>query len=127
MCAKTSAPTWGIREVTYLNMMVNKDDLEDLYQCTVKHTSLISTVVCQNIRNDELVGFIEGKLNDILYLLNKVYNPDLLNLKQQARLYYQKWLALKDKEPKTANAVYMEYLQMKAQINTIEFPVECPF
>ena len=127
MCVKILALIWEIREVLHLNMMVNKEDLEDLYQCTVKHTSLISSVVCQNIRNDELVGFIESKLNDILYLLNKVYNPELLNLKQQARLYYQKWLALKDKEPKTANAVYMEYLQMKAQINTIEFPVECPF
>ena len=106
-----------------LNLMVNKDDMEDLYRCTVKHTSLISTVVCQHLRNDELVGFIEGKLNDILYLLNRVYNPELLNLKQQARLYYQKWLALKDKEPQTAHAVYVEYLQVKAQINTIE----CPF
>jgi hypothetical protein len=70
-----------------------------------------------------LIGFIEGKLNDILYLLNRVYDPELLNLKRQARLYYQKWLALKDKEPQTAHAVYVEYLQMKAQINTIE----CPF
>lgn len=106
----------------HLNMMVKKEDMEDLYQCTVKHTSLISTVVCQNIRNDELVGFIEGKLDDILYLLNRVYNPELLNLKQQARLHYQKWLVLKDKEPHTASVVYLEYLQIKAKINTIEFP-----
>lgn len=105
-----------------MNMMVDKDALEDLYRCTVKHTSLISTVVCQHIQNDELVGFIEGKLNDIVYLLNRVYNPELLNLKQRARLHYQKWLALKDKEPHTANAVYLEYLMIKTQINTIEFP-----
>ena len=105
-----------------MKMMVNKDDMEELYRCTVEHTSMISTLVCQNIRNDELVGFIEGKLNDILYMLNRVYNPELLNLKQQARLHYQKWLALKDKEPYTANAVYIEYLQVKAQIDRIEFP-----
>lgn len=122
MCAKILALIWEIREVMHLNMMVKKEDLEDLYQCTVKHTSLISSVVCQNIRNDELVGFIESKLNDILYLLNRVYNPELLNLKQQARLRYSKWLALKDKEPHTANVVYLDYLQIKAQINTIEFP-----
>ena len=105
-----------------MNMMVNKDDMEELYRCTGEHVSIISTVICQHIRNDELIGFIDGKLNDILFLLNRVYNPELLNLKQQARLYYQKWLALKDKEPQTANSVYIEYLQMKAQINTIEFP-----
>jgi hypothetical protein len=60
-------------------MMVNKEDMEDLYQCTVKHVSLISTVLCQNIRDDELIGYAEGKLNDILFLLNRVYNPELLN------------------------------------------------
>ncbi len=107
-----------------MNMMVDKNALEDLYQCPVKHTSLISTIVCQHIQTDELVGFIEGKLNDILYLLNRVYNPELLNLKQLARLHYQKWLALKDKEPHTANTVYLEYLSIRAQINMIECPYQ---
>ena len=35
---------------------------------------------------------------------------------------YQKWLSLKDTDKSTANAVYIEYLELKCKIDDIEIP-----
>ena len=81
-----------------------------------------STAINMHVHNDELATVLEEKFREIQYYLNRAYNPELVELKQQARVYYQKWLRLKGREPETAKAVYIEYLKLKCRIDAIEIP-----
>ncbi len=105
-----------------MNIMLNKEYLDDLHKCVEENISFISTAINVYLHEDELIGCLEGKLNEITFLINRAYNPELIELKQRSRLYYQKWLKLKDTDKTTANAVYLEYLDLKFKIETIEIP-----
>lgn len=108
-----------------MNIMVNKEYLDDLHQCISDNMDFLSTAVNMYIQESELPGLKEvlsSKLSDITYYLNKVYNPELVELKQQARIYYQTWLNLKDIDKSTAQSAYFEYLDIKIKITQIENP-----
>lgn len=105
-----------------MNILLKKESMDALHKCTTENISLISTAIHMHIHNDELIRFFQEKLDPILFYLEMAYNPELIELKRQARLYYQKWFSLKDSEPRTASMVYIEYLQLKCKINAIEIP-----
>lgn len=105
-----------------MNIMVNKEYLDDLVTNIKENTDFISTAVNYFIHENELVVIIVGKLNEILYYINRVYNPELVELKRQSRIYYQKWLGLKDTDKNTAEVVYLEYMKLKCKIEAMETP-----
>lgn len=105
-----------------MNIMVNKEYLDDLTRYAQENVNFISTAITMHISNDELAGVIEGKLQEILYFINRTYNQELVELKQQSRIYYQKWLSLKGTDKKTAEAVYLEYMKLKCRIELMEIP-----
>jgi hypothetical protein len=102
--------------------LVNKEHLDNLHECIEKNIDFASTAISMRLHNDKVAAVLEEKFREILYYLNQAYNPELLELKRQARLYYQKWLSLKDTNACTANAVYIEYLLLKHKIDEIEMP-----
>lgn len=104
------------------NIVVSKESMDELADCIDKNTDFISTAITMHFHNDEYGAFIEGKLSEIQYYLNKTYNREMLELKRQAKIYYQKWLSLKDFDKNTANAVYIEYMQLKCKIDLMEIP-----
>jgi hypothetical protein len=105
-----------------MNILVCKEAMDDLEQCVERNIDFLSTVVTFHVSNDELSAKMDEKLQEILYYFRKAYNPRLIELKKQARTYYQKWLTLKKTDASTANAVYLEYLQLKCKITQMEIP-----
>lgn len=105
-----------------MNIMINKEHLDNLHECIEKNIDFASTAITMHLRNAKVAAVLEEKFREILYYLNQAYNPELVALKRQARLYYQKWLSLKDSDKSTANAVYIEYLALKCKIDEIEIP-----
>lgn len=105
-----------------MKIQIEKERMENLYNCLEKNIGFISTAVkyCTNDKN--IIDSFEKRLSEIQYYLNQAYNPELLKLKQQAKLFYQKWLSLKKTDPVTAAAVYLEYLDTKHKIEDIEDP-----
>jgi len=108
--------------VEALNIIVNKEYLDDLVSNAHENISFISTAITMYIHEDELAGVLEEKLKEIMYYINRAYNPELVELKRQARMYYQKWLHLKDTDKNTAEAVYLEYMKLKCKIELMEIP-----
>lgn len=105
-----------------MNILVNKEYLDDLHSCIERNIDFTSTAISMYVHNGELAGVLEEKFREIQYYLNRAYNPELVELKRQCRIYYQKWLSLKDRDSKTANAVYLEYMAMKCRIDAMEIP-----
>jgi len=102
--------------------MINKEYMDDLHRYAGENIEFISTAITMYISIDELAAVLEDKLSEIMYYINKVYNPELMELKKLSRFYYQKWLSLKDTNKDTAQAVYLEYLKLKNQIKQTEIP-----
>ena len=96
--------------------------MDELAHCIDKNISLISTAITMYFPNEKHGAIIEEKLSEIQYYLNKAYNGELLELKRQVKIHYQKWLSLKDSDKNTANAVYLEYMQLKCKIDLIKIP-----
>jgi len=48
--------------------------------------------------------------------MDRVYSPELRELKDRARTLYQKYLRLKDIDLTTARAAYREYRQLKSKM-----------
>jgi hypothetical protein len=105
-----------------MDIMVNKEALDDLLKCAKENIDFISTVIARYISYDELVGAIEGKLDEIMYAINRAYNPELVDLKRQSYMYYQKWLVLKDIDQNAAEVTYLEYFKFKRKIESLEIP-----
>ena len=105
-----------------MNILVNKEHLDNLHECIEKNIDFASTAINMRLHNDKVAAVLEEKFREILYYLNQAYNPELIELKRQSRIYYQKWLSLKDTNAGTANAVYIEYLLLKHKIDEIEMP-----
>lgn len=115
-------PPGKLRGVNCLNILVNKEYLDELVINAQENISFISAAVNLLVPGDELAGLINQKLNEILYYIKRAYNPELVELKRQARAYYQKWLCLKDTDKNTAEAVYLEYMKLKCKIKLEEIP-----
>lgn len=105
-----------------MNILVNKEHLDNLHECIEKNIDFASTAINMHMYNNKVTAVLEEKFREILYYLNQAYNPELLELKRQAKIYYQKWLSLKDTDKNTANAVYLEYMVLKCKIDDIEIP-----
>jgi len=65
---------------------------------------------------------VEKSFQDILCYFNRAYNPELVELKRRTRLYYKKWLSLKDTDKERSNAVYLKYLKLKREVDVMEIP-----
>jgi hypothetical protein len=102
--------------------MVNKEYLEDLYQCIEQTVGFLSSVIELYIENSDIKEVIKEKLNGISFYIKRVYDLELIELKQKARMHYQTWLHLKDIDSKTAQFSYFEYLDTKRKIELIETP-----
>lgn len=105
-----------------MNVMVNKEYIEDLHRCIEKNIDFSTNVINNYVHNDELAAVLEEKFREILYYLDRAYNPELVELKRQSRMYYQKWLGLKDKDKNTANVVFLEYMKLRYKILEMEIP-----
>lgn len=105
-----------------MNILVNKEHLDNLHECIQRNIDFASTAVNMHMHDSKAAAVLEEKFREIHYYLNQAYNPELLELKRQARIYYQKWLSLKDTDKNTANAVYLGYLTLKCKIDAIEIP-----
>jgi hypothetical protein len=105
-----------------MKILLNKEDIDELHDCIEKNIDLTMIIINNHVHNDELISVLEEKFREILYYLDKAYNPELVELKRQSRLYYQKWLGLKDKDKSTANVVYLEYMKLKFKILEMEIP-----
>ncbi len=102
--------------------MVNKENMDDLVMNVQKNVSFIATAITMYLHEDELVNVIDEKLNEIMFFINRAYNPELVELKRQSRIYYQKWLLIKTVDPNTAKSVYLEYMKLKCRIDLMEIP-----
>lgn len=105
-----------------MNIMINKEYIEDLYQCLERNIGYISSGIEFYSTNAEIKSLLKDKLDEIIYYFKRVYDPELAELKNQARIYYQTWLVLKDTDNKTAQAAYFEYLEIKRKIKNIQIP-----
>ena len=105
-----------------MNIMINKEYLDDLTKYARENINFISTAIAMHIFNDELESVIDEKLQEILYFINRAYDSELVELERQFRVYYQKWLSLKDADEKTANEIYLEYMALKFKIDAMVIP-----
>jgi len=105
-----------------LNVMLNKEYVEDLCLCIEINIDLTSSLINTYVHDDELAAELEEKFREILYYFNRAYNPELVELKRQTRIYYKKWLRLKDTDQKKATAVYLKYLKLKRKVTVMEIP-----
>lgn len=104
-----------------MNILVNKEHLDNLHEIIQRNIDFASTAINMYVHTEEIAAVLEEKFREILYYLNQTYNPELVELKRQSRIYYQKWLSLKDTDKSTANAVYLQYMLLKCKIEDIEF------
>jgi len=103
-----------------LKIMVDKEALEALYERTEANLDYALSALNFCVLDDSIKTKLDAKFHEILYYLGQVYNPELAELKRQARTYYQKWLNLKDKDKSTAAAVYLEYVTLKCKIDSFD-------
>lgn len=103
-------------------IVLNKKHMDRLYKLSIENIDFTVSHIRSNIRNKELANVITQKLNWIIIYLNDVYNPELIELKHHADLYYQKWLILKNADSNEAHTVFIEYLKLQDQIREIEIP-----
>lgn len=106
-----------------LNTVVNREDLEDLVECVQRNTDYLFMAFLMHIHDAEMKDACKQKLLEIKWYLDRVYDPQLAALKRQARMYYQKWLSLKDTDEKTAAQVYREYLKLQCKIKLQDTPL----
>lgn len=106
-----------------MNTVVNREHLEELIECVQRNTDYLSMAFLMHIQNAEMRDACEHKLFEIKWFLDRVYDPQLAALKRQARMYYQKWLSLKDTDEKTAAHVYLEYLKLQCKIKLQDIPI----
>lgn len=99
-----------------------KYDNDELYKCTKENIEFISNLINIYVRKSEVVSVLNRKLNDIMYYLNEVYNLELIELKLEAEVHYQKWLKIKDADINAAKIAYLQYMKVKTKINEIEIP-----
>jgi len=105
-----------------VNTVVNRENLMDLIECIEENTDFLSMIFSTHIQIDELRVALEERLYGIKRSLECVFDPELDAMKRQARLLYQKWLALKNGDEAAASKMYMEYLMMQCKIKIRQIP-----
>ncbi len=103
-------------------VMLKKEDVEDLYRCLEKNMDSAYSIINTYVPDDELAAALQERFQDVLYYLKRAYDPELVALKRQTRLYYKKWLSLKDTDRATSNAGYLKYLKLKRKVAKMEMP-----
>ena len=103
-------------------VMLKKEDVEDLYRCLEKNMDSAYSIINTYVPNDELAAALQEKFQNVLYYLKRAYDPELVALKRQTRLYYKKWLSLKDTDKATSNAAYLKYLKLKRRVAKMKIP-----
>jgi hypothetical protein len=63
-----------------LYVMLKKEYIEDLYRCLGKNMDSAYSIINTYVHDDELAAALEGKFREILYYLNRAYNPELENV-----------------------------------------------
>ncbi len=106
-----------------MNKVVNQEYLTDLADCIERNTDYLSMAILMHIHDSKLKDAMEEKLFEMKWYLKQLYDPELDTLKKQARMYYKKWLALKDSDEKTAAHVYIEYLKTQCKIKLMDIPL----
>lgn len=100
-----------------MDIWVNKEYLDDLYKCAVeKNSYLLFAGIEFHVTDIEAKDFLKGKLDEIIFHIKRAYNPELVELKQRAREYYQTWLRYKESDKKAAREMYAGYLNVKRKI-----------
>jgi len=79
-----------------VNILVNKKSMDSMARCAKQNIDFLSIAISIHIFDDELSAAMEGKLQEILYVLRQVYNSKLIELKRKTCIYYQRRLALKN-------------------------------
>ncbi len=103
-------------------VMLKKEYVEDLHRCLKKNMDSTASIIDTYVHDDELAAALQEKFRQNLYYLNGAYNPELVELKRQTRLYYKKWLSLKHTDQETSKAAYLRYLKLKRKVATIKMP-----
>ena len=106
-----------------MNKVVNQEYLAELAECIERNTDYLSMAFLMHIHDSKLKDVMEGKLYEMKWYLKRLYDPELYALKKQSRMYYQKWLVLKDSDEKTASHVYIEYLKIQCKIKLMDIPL----
>jgi len=101
---------------------LKKEDVEDLYKCIEENKDIAYEIIHRFVRDDEAAAELESKFREILYQLDRAYNPELMKVKRQAHVYYKVWLNLKDTDKKMAYAAYLKYLKLKREAAVLEVP-----
>jgi hypothetical protein len=105
-----------------LYVMLKKEYVEDLYRCLEENMDAAYNIINTYVPDDELSAALDEKFREMLYYLNRAYNPELVELKRRTRLYYKKWLSLKNTDKVTSNAVYLKYLKLKRKVTAMKIP-----
>ena len=101
---------------------LKKEDVEDLYKCIEENKDIAYEIIHRYVRDDETAAELESKFREILYQLDRAYNPELMKFKRQARAYYKTWLNLKETDKKMAYTAYLKYLKLKREVAVMEVP-----
>jgi len=105
-----------------LYVMLKKEYVEDLHRCLKQNMDSTASIIDAYVHDDELAAALQEKFRQILYYLNRAYNPELVELKRRTRLYYKKWLSLKHTEKRMSKAAYLRYLKLKRKVAAMEIP-----
>jgi len=103
-------------------VMLKQEYVEDLYKCIEENRDIAYEIIHRFVHDDEVAAELESKFQEILYQLDRAYNPELMKFKKQARVYYKVWLNLKDTDKKMAYAAYLKYLKLKREVAVLEVP-----
>jgi len=103
-------------------IVLDKSAVLGLVECMNRNLDRLHTVARYYVPDPEAAQVMQSKIDEMRYYLKGVYDPELAEMKARLRLLYQKWLVLKKTDPATAQAVYLEYLKLKAQIQDREYP-----
>lgn len=102
--------------------LVNKEFLDDLYEYAEKNSDFLLAGIELYVEDTEIKDILKEKVDEIIFYIKRAYNPELVELKQLARIYYQAWLRLKDIDDNTAKEAYFEYLETKRKIDLMQMP-----
>jgi hypothetical protein len=103
-------------------VMLKQKYVEQLYKCIEENRDIACEIIHRFVHDDEAAAALESRYQEILYQLDRAYNPELIKFKRQARMYYKAWLNLKDTDKKMAHAAYLKYLKLKREVAVMEVP-----
>lgn len=105
-----------------MDITISEECFDRLVSFIKGNIEFISEVIAEYVPDDELAAAIEEKLNSILYFTSTVYNSGIIGLKQQAIGCCKKWLDFEYVDKDAANQAYMENINLKNRVETMEIP-----